>query len=134
MKLAVLGIATVALVACADPTVANDGQGLAQQSAETQAMFRNQWGDQATQHWAAEHNAWLTTHPPTPTPQPVGRTTYVYRTSVLGTTNGVFCLLKGSQVRVTQRGSGTTVQVTVISAPFSDLSPPGCAGLGKAYS
>ena len=38
-------------------TVAKDGQSLARESAETQAMFRSVWGDRAAQVWVQEHDA-----------------------------------------------------------------------------
>jgi plastocyanin len=40
-------------------TTARDGQSLSTQSAATQAMFAEVWGDRAAQQWTQEHNASL---------------------------------------------------------------------------
>jgi plastocyanin len=40
-------------------TTARDGQSLSTQSAATQAMFAEVWGDRAAQQWTQEHNAIL---------------------------------------------------------------------------
>jgi hypothetical protein len=49
------------------PTAAADGRRLADQTADTQALFRAVWGQQADQQWVVEHNAELARLAPPPT-------------------------------------------------------------------
>ena len=53
-----------------NPTIAADGQTLAQQSLETQAMFVGTWGSNAAVEWAKEHNAQIGAMAPAPAPAP----------------------------------------------------------------